>query len=247
MTLTLTLLIGFIIGLILIGMGGSGAGIYLGVLTSVFGLGAATAASTSLVTAFPALCIGALGYWRQGRVNKKLALRMLLFALPAVIIGSLIAPYILPLAYNIIIGLLLIYMGLEILFSLRSSQKKKILTISLSKTILYAIIAGFMVGIGGLSGGGAIMSGLILMGLDMFEASGTSSTILVGLSIIGNIFHLGTSNVDWSIAIGMIVGSVAGAIVSPILISHVNQERYTKIVKPIMGILLALMGLKTLF
>ena len=247
MTFFLTIVTGFIIGLIIVGMGGSGAGIYLGVLISIFGLSASVAASTSLVTAFPALCIGAIGYWRQGGVQKKLALQMFLFALPSVIIGSLISPFIPANIYNLVIGGLLMYMGVAILLSMRVNKNGEVAKVSLIKTVFYAVLAGLMVGIGGLSGGGAIMSGLILMGLTMFEASGTSSTVLVGLSLIGIFFHIGSGQIDWSISLGMIMGSVIGAIISPILLNHIDQEKYTKIVKPIMGVLLFLMGIKTFF
>ena len=53
-------LIGLIIGTFVILFGGGGAAIYLAILTGLFGLNAATASSTSLVTALPSLIIGAI-------------------------------------------------------------------------------------------------------------------------------------------------------------------------------------------
>ena len=48
-------LIGLVIGTFVILFGGGGAAIYLAILTGLFGLNAAKASSTSLVTALPSL------------------------------------------------------------------------------------------------------------------------------------------------------------------------------------------------
>ncbi|VDG24602.1 TSUP family transporter [Lactiplantibacillus mudanjiangensis] len=71
-------------------MGGGGA-IYLGILTTIFHLPAATAATISLITAIPSLLLRAYAYYCQGEVNFKIGNKMLIAALPAVIIGSLLA------------------------------------------------------------------------------------------------------------------------------------------------------------
>ena len=57
--------IGFLVGLFVISMGGGGAAVYLGVLTTIVGLEGTEAVSTSLVIAFPALVFGAFSYYRQ--------------------------------------------------------------------------------------------------------------------------------------------------------------------------------------
>lgn len=50
-------------------------------------------------------------------------------------------------------------------------------------------ISGLTVGVAGLIGGGPIMAGLMLMGLDMPHAAATSSYALVALSVIGCLLH----------------------------------------------------------
>ena len=47
-----------------------------------------------------------------------------------------------------------------------------------------------MVGIDGLSGGGPIVAGLLLMGLDMINAAATSAYVLIGTSIVGALLHV---------------------------------------------------------
>lgn len=249
MNIVLLILIGFLVGLFVISMGGGGAAVYLGVLTTIVGLEGTEATSTSLVTAFPALVLGAFSYYRQGKINFKLGRRMLFTALPAVVIGSLIAPFIPNNIYKMIIGIILAFLGIQILLQVlkrETTDKNKKSESHPVMLVVYAIISGLMVGIGGLSGGGPIVAGLLIMGLDMVAASATSSFILVGMTFVGIIFHL-TGNIDWVDGIGLMIGSFIGAFLAPILLGYVNTEKFTKIVKPIMGMLLFIMGVVNMF
>ncbi len=86
MNILLLIVVGFIIGTIVITLGGGGAAFYLGILTTVFGLGPASAAATSLVTSFPSLLIGSYSYFRQHKIKVEVAWQMIIFAVPAVIV-----------------------------------------------------------------------------------------------------------------------------------------------------------------
>jgi len=245
MNILILIFIGFLVGLFVISMGGGGAAVYLGVLTTIVGLEGTEAVSTSLVIAFPALVFGAFSYYRQKKINFKLGCRMLLSALPAVVIGSLIAPFIHKNIFNILIGVILAFLGVQIFIQVlkrKTMDKEKKKEIHPFVPVIYAIISGLMVGIGGLSGGGPIVAGLLIMGLDMVAASATSSFILVGMTFVGIIFHL-SGNIDWVNGIGLMIGSLVGAFSAPIFLSHINTNKLTKIVKPIMGILLFIMGI----
>ncbi len=98
------IIIGLIVGTFVILFGGGGAAIYLGILTGIVGLNGSTAASTSLVTVLPSLILGVWTYYRQGTIKTRLGNQMLITAIPAVIIGSLISSYIPDNLYKWIIG-----------------------------------------------------------------------------------------------------------------------------------------------
>jgi uncharacterized membrane protein YfcA len=66
------------------------------------------------------------------------------------------------------------------------------------------------------------------------------------MTFVGIIFHL-TGNIDWADGIGLMIGSLIGAFLAPILLSRINIEKFTKIVKPIMGVLLFIMGWANMF
>lgn len=243
MTILILLLLGFVVGTLVTAMGGGGAAIYLGILTASFHLTPHSAAATSLVTAFLPLLIGAYAYYRQGSIQFSIGSKMLAVALPAVIIGSLIAPSIPELIYRVIIAGILILLGIQILYrNYKPNAPKEFHNRRWFLMVAFGIISGLMVGIGGLSGGGPIVASLLLMGLDTLQATATSSYVLVGMTFVGMLFHISTGAVDWSAGLNLMIGAMIGAFCSPILLGRLNPARLNAIMRPTMGIALVIMG-----
>lgn len=243
MNIIFLVITGFIIGTVVITLGGGGAAFYLGILTTVFGLGPASAAATSLVTSFPSLLIGSYSYFRLHKIKLKIAWRMIIFAVPAVVVGSLLSPHIPVKIYQYIIGGILAVLGVQTLLSKQDGHKKP------NKWLapIYGVISGLMVGIGGLSGGGPVVAGLLVMGTDMVTAAATSSLVLVVMTATGLIFHLSAGNVDWSVGLGLMFGAIMGSFLAPVLLGKLDPQKFTKYVKPILGVLLVVMGIFTAF
>lgn len=237
---------GFIIGTLVISMGGGGAAIYLGVLTGVFHLPAAVAAATSLFTAFPSLCVGAYSHYRTGNVEAKVGNRMLLAALPATIVGSLLSPFIPTKIYTWVIAIILVLLGVQIIARQYLPHRNKTAKGGTKRiqAIAFGILSGLMVGVAGLSGGGPILAGLLLMGLDTVHAAATSSYVLVGTTLIGLLFHMSSGHVDWSIGFGLMIGAIIGAALAPIIINRLNTRVLNLVLQPMMGLLLVVMGLR---
>ncbi|MFD1470916.1 sulfite exporter TauE/SafE family protein [Companilactobacillus mishanensis] len=245
MTYVSLILIGFAIGLFVLSTGGGGAALYIGVLTTFFHLSAPVAAATSLFTAFPSLCVGAYGHYRTGNIRFKIGNKMLISAIPAAIVGALVSPYIPMKIYTWIVAIILTVLGIQILYSRFFSNKKadaKTAHANL-KTALFGILAGLMVGIAGLSGGGPVIAGLLVMNLDMIRAAATSSYILVGTTGVGLLFHLSTGNIDWKIGVCLMIGAIVGGLVAPKMLAKMDPVKFNNYVKPFIGILLVVMGL----
>lgn len=243
MNILLLIIVGFIIGTVVITLGGGGAAFYLGILTTAFGLGPASAAATSLVTSFPSLLIGSYSYFRLHKIKVRIAWRMIIFAVPAVIVGSLLSPHIPVKIYQYIIGGILAVLGIQTFFSKQDGNKNP------NKWLapIYGVISGLMVGIGGLSGGGPVVAGLLVMGTDMVTAAATSSLVLVVMTATGLVFHLSAGNVDWSVGLGLMAGAILGSFLAPVLLGKLDPKKFTKYVKPVLGILLVVMGTFTAF
>ncbi len=247
MNIVLLVFLGIIVGMLTILLGGGGGAIYLGILTGIFGLQAANAASTSLVTSLPPLIVGSWIYYRQNKINIKIGNQMLLTAVPAVIIGSLISGYIPDYLYKWIIGLIMIALSLNMLIP--RSKKSDTPDTKRNKRIkarFYGILAGLMVGVAGMSGGAVITAGLFLLGLKAFNATATSTYVLVFMSTIGMLFHIAGGSVDWNAGLPLTIGAVFGAVIAPRLAAIIARTRFVRYMSPIIGILLLILGIKSL-
>lgn len=242
----LLIIIGFFVGIFVLSMGGGGGSFYLGALSAVFGLAPAVAAATSIVTAIPPLLIGSWSYYREKQINFKLGNRLLISAIPSVVVGSLLAPLIPTKIYKIVIGLILVALGVQTLYRSRGTSKDKPKTHSKWLSVFFGVISGLMVGIAGLSGGGPIMAGLLIMGGSFMEASATSSYVLICMAIVGAIFHTSGGNVDWTAGLGLMIGAMAGAAVAPHLMKVMTRGKGPLYLNIAMGVMILVMGVKTM-
>lgn len=240
----LLILIGIFIGLVVLSTGGGGGAIYLGTLTALFGLAPGAAAATSLVTSLPALLVGCFGYLRRHQVDLKMGNRMLLAALPAVIIGTLLSPHIPTHIYSSVIGIILMLLGLQMLWQMRGAQKDR----SASKWLPYAYgaMSGLMVGIAGLSGGGPVMAGLLAMGATMLNAASTASYVVTGMAILGAIMHTSGGVVDWGAGIPLAIGAIIGAALAPTIMSRFAHGKVAIGLKIFIGLMVLCLGFLTL-
>lgn len=249
MNIILLGIIGLIIGTFVILFGGGGAAIYLGILTGLFGLRASAAAATSLVTVLPSLMMGTWRYYRQGQINTKVGNQMLVTAIPAVIVGSLISGYIPNSIYTWLIGLILIVLGLNMFLqktSKNTSVNDKVAHSARLKAGIYGILGGLMVGVAGMSGGAVIIAGLFLLGLQAFNATATSAYVLVFMTAVGTLFHIAGGQVDWSAGLPLMIGALFGAMIAPKLSLKLAKTQSIKYMKPAIGVFLALLGIKSL-
>lgn len=135
-------------------------------------------------------------------------------------------------------------LGLQILIKRFLSHNDRPAPHQRSQAAIYGALSGIMVGVAGLSGGGPIIAGLLVLGLDMLPAAATSAYVLVGTSLVGLLFHLSANNIDWSVGLSLMIGAVLGALCAPRLLMHIVPQKLNQYVKPFMGLLLIVMGLR---
>lgn len=246
--LLLMVIVGLAVGIFVISLGGGGGAIYLGVLTAIFQLSPVAAAATSIVTSLPALIMGSWSYYRRGLINFRLGNRMLIAAIPSIFVGFFISPWLPERVYKLVIGLILIFLGVQLIVKLyRQSKAGHQSRLSPeAASVLYGIMGGLMVGIAGLSGGGPITTGLLLLGASMAAASATSAYVLVGMSVVGALLHISGGSIDWHAAGGLIAGSLVGAFLAPpIVLWMTAKPARARIIKLFMGAFIIVMGLRT--
>ena len=239
-----TFVSGLLIGIFVSLIGGGGAALYLGVLTSQVGLPTAVAVPTSLIVALPALFFGFLTQMRVKNVNFHIGNEMIIAAIPGIIIGTVSAKFIPQNLYNWIVGSIFLVMGGMVLYKFfrntdksKTSQKKWMAS-------LFGLLSGLMVGIGGLSGGATTAAGLAILGLTAVEAAGTATYVLTCMSAISLIGHLFTSTFAWQAGLVIMLGAILGSVITPLVIRHLDLNKVNKVLTPFLGLLIIYFGIK---
>lgn len=250
MTLFLLPVLGFFIGMIIIALGGGGGGFYVGVLTALFNVAPATAASTSLATIIPTTTVGMIAHWKAGNVNFKLGSVMMVSAMIGAVIGSMFSDYVPDEYYNKITGILLLALSVQMFFGYLKQKKQKIEVETtkkytfgdLLKAVFYGVLGGALSGLVGISGTAPIVAGLIILGCKPLEIVGTSVFVLIGISTTGFLMHLGLGNVDWELVGLLILGTTLGAFLAPSVLAKFDKQKTEKVLIPIIVIMTFVMS-----
>ena len=242
--------VGFLVGLLIVSFGGGGGAVYVGILTVLFNIPPGIAASTSLATTIPTTAMGAFSHWKAGNVNVKLGLKMLVGGAVGCVAGSLCSGLLPQELYSKITGAILLLLAAQMLFSalrkrLGKGQKADARSHKASdtvKAVCFGLVGGVMAGLVGLSGGGPIIAGLMILGCGALETVGTSVLVLFGLAVIGFLAHLSVGNIDWGLVGLLTIGTVCGAFVGPVLLKKADKGKLEKFLQPALFVMIVVMG-----
>ena len=250
--------IGFLVGILVISLGGGGGLFYVGILTALFNIPPQVAASTSLATIIPTTAAGALSHYKAGNVNFRLGLMMLGAGIIGAVGGSLYSRVLPQHLYNKLIGFILLFLSIQMAISYLMKRNRgidekagkpgdKFNATILSKVIAFGILGGAMSGLVGLSGGAPIVAGLSILGCDALETVGTSVLVLLGISITGFAMHLGLNNIHWNLVGLLLSGTILGAFIGPFLLKRIDKKKMEKVFQPILFLMVLAMGLSLVF
>lgn len=250
-------LIGFLIGFLIISLGGGGGVFYVGILTVFFNVPPAIAASTSLATIIPTTAMGTFSHWKSGNVNLRFGLTMLIGGAAGAVAGSLCSHLLPQSLYNRLTGVLLVLLSIQMVLTYIKKKRAKAANgadekseerlSSTVKAVLFGFLGGAISGLIGLSGSSPIIVGLTVLGCGALETVGTSVLVLLGISVTGFLIHLGLGNVDWKLVGLLIIGTMAGAFLAPIFLRRISKDRMEKILQPILILMVVGMGAALLF
>jgi hypothetical protein len=238
--------VGFIVGLLIISLGGGGGAVYVGILTAFFNIPPAIAASTSLATTIPTTAVGTFSHW-----NWRFGLTMLVGGAVGSVVGSLCSGFLPENLYNKITGLILLLLAVQMLISYLKKERKNNDTQNVNsinkkfntvKAVCFGLLGGVMSGLVGLSGGGPIIAGLMILGCQALETVGTSVLVLFGIAVTGFLTHLGIGTIDWKLVGLLTIGTVCGAFVGPLLLKRINKQKLEKVLEPVLFLMIVVMG-----
>lgn len=235
-------LIGISLGLI----GGGGSIMTVPVLVYLFGTNPLLATSYSLFIVGSTSMVGAYNKYRKGLVSIKTAL---LFGLTSISTVFATRKFIIPLIPEHIaqIGSLELTAGIitMVLFAIlmivaasamiNSGSKKEIrkqtneIKLNVPKLLGYGVAIGLATGILGAGGGFLLIPTLVLLvGLPMKEAVGTSLLIIALNSLIGFTGDLGHFKIDWAFLIRITAIAIAGIFIGGALNTKINGAKLKK-------------------
>ena len=207
------------------------AGAVVGLLYGLFGVGAAFATPALSLLGIPPLVAvvaplpafvpssmaGAWSYARRGRVDWQLAGRVMAGAVPAAIAGAATSRWVGGDALLVLQAATLLVVGGRMLLPGRTMAAADSLRRRSSGYVVVAAVGvGFVSGLLA-NGGGFLLVPLFLvvLGLDMHQATGTSLLVAATLTVPTLVTHALLGSIDWYVAapfaLGVVPGAAAGA------------------------------------
>jgi len=234
----------FIMGSVLSLLGAGGSILTMPVLVYLFSIPAVEATSYSLLLVGLTALLGSIGYFRQGTIDIKTAI---IFGIPSILGVLLARHYLLPaIPSEFKLGILItkdfvimfvfsVLMILAALMMMKKNNPKKDDNQDVPKNkfalvMLEGLVVGGVTGFVGAGGGFLIIPALVLLaGLEMKIAVGTSLIIIALKSIIGFGGDLiGGFQTDWIFVFYVMIATLVGVLVGNFLSRKFTGEQLKK-------------------
>lgn len=243
----LALLVGFVLGL----LGGGGSVLMVPILIYVIGVPVKLAIASSLLVVGLVALIGCLSHLRRGNVAPKVALVFGAFAAAAAFAGARLAAYIPEDAQLILFavvglaGSVLMLRGTS--HAVAGSEAAYEFSASVRTIALLALQGagvGLLTGIIGVGGGFLIVPALVVVaGLPMRLAIGTSLLVIAMNAMSGFAGYIGSVAIDWSLVLWFTAFAGAASVAGTALGARLPQRR----LKQMFGYLLIAVSLYVLY
>jgi len=209
--LALSLLIGVALGL----LGGGGSILTLPILTYVVHMDTKTAIASSLFVVAVTSAVGAISHARAGRVRWRTGLIFGAAGMVGAFGGGRLAAYIPGSILMLLFALMMFATAIAMLRGRRATTAAVVTDLPVLKVIAEGIVVGIVTGIVGAGGGFLVGPALVLLGgLRMEPAVGTSLVVIAMKSFAGFYGHLGHVHIDWPVTPAVtgaaVLGSFAG-------------------------------------
>ncbi|WP_016881490.1 MULTISPECIES: sulfite exporter TauE/SafE family protein [unclassified Rhodococcus (in: high G+C Gram-positive bacteria)] len=233
MDITVALALGAIIGVLLGLLGGGGS--ILAVPALVFGLGLdlEQAIPISLLVIGIASLVGAIPKMREHQVNWRMVGVFAACGIPATFAGSAVGRLLPQSVVMIGFAAVMVVAGIRMLMDRGETGTACEVGDSgidwrrcAPRSVPAGVAVGFLTGLFGVGGGFLIIPALVLMlGLEMSVAVGTSLVIIVANSAAGLISHLSGASIDWAITAAFAGTAVVGSLIAGHFGTKVDTDR----------------------
>jgi uncharacterized membrane protein YfcA len=217
----LAVLVGLSLGL----LGGGGSILTVPIFVYVLGFAPKDAIAAGLAVVGAVSLFGAAGHWRAGNVALRPALLFGVASMAGALLGARLATVV---SGTVQLFLFAIVMLMAAVFMLRGRKEgfEETGTPAGPGVILPAGVGlGILTGLVGVGGGFLIVPALVLLaGLRMKQAVGTSLAVIAMNSTTGLAGYLGQVDLDWGVIAGFIAVAILGSLAGVRLVRHVPQR-----------------------
>ena len=240
--------IGFLIGLALGALGGGGSILAVPVLVYAAGQDPRAATATSLLLVGTAALVGMGAHHRAGRVQVRTGVFFGLAGVGGSLLGTAVNRALDPNALLLGFSVLIVVAAWRMLvacptctqvgetIALQSGPgnganalvrtRAPMDTRTVAKIVGAGTLVGFLTGLFGVGGGFVIVPALTLvLGLSMPEAIGTSLLVIAINSAVALSMRLGTSTIEWQVAIPFTIAAIVGVLTGKHLADRLDAER----------------------
>ena len=247
--------LGALIGVLLGLLGGGGSILAVPALVYGMGLGVEQAIPISLIVVATASAVGVLPKIRAGHVRWRMAGIFAAAGIPATVAGSAISRHLPESALLIGFAAVMIVAGIRMLIDsgntgtaceLRSGQVDW--RRCAPRSIGAGLLVGLLTGLFGVGGGFLIIPALVVvLGVEMSIAVGTSLLIIVANSAAGIVSHLGGLSVDWSVTATFVAAAMVASLIAGYFGTKVDTDRLQRWFAYLVFIVAAYVLVDTLF
>lgn len=233
MALAIGLALGALIGVLLGLLGGGGSILAVPALVYGVGLGIEEAIPISLVVVATASAVGVLPKIRTRQVRWRMAGIFSAAGIPATVLGSAISRHLPGSALLIGFAVVMVVAGVRMLTDqghtgtaceVRAGQVNW--RRCAPRSIGAGLVVGLLTGLFGVGGGFLIIPALVVvLGVEMSTAIGTSLLIIVANSVAGIVSHLHGVSVDWSLTAAFVAAAMVASLAAGYFGTKLDTDR----------------------
>jgi uncharacterized membrane protein YfcA len=216
----------------LVGIFGVGGSSVATPLLAMLGLPGLLAVATPLPATIPTALSAAVSFFRNGEVRPRAAGWSLLGSTPAAVAGAWLSPVVGGSVLLVVSGFVLILVGVRVIRPIADTMQASGAVRRKHRFLLVAVSSGVGLVSGLLANGGGFLlvpMYLLVFGLDMREAAGTSLLVIAVLSVPILIVHASLGHINWPVAGAFSLGAVPASYVSGRLAQRIAVDRLRKV------------------
>jgi uncharacterized protein len=228
--LLLTLLLSILIGVSLGLLGGGGSILTVPILTYVLGMDPTHAITSSLFVVGVTALVGMIGHARAGRITWRTGVVFGLAGMAGAFVGGLVGGFIPGAVLMVLFAVMMIVTSVAMI---RGRRDQNLDSPAPSRHPARVLLEGFGVGFAtslvGAGGGFLVVPALVLLGgLSMALAVGTSLLVIAMQSSAGLVGHLLTVSLDWPVVLAVTAMAIVGSFIGTGLIGRIPERALRK-------------------